>query len=90
MRLSFHVRVYITLRPSVLDPAGAAVTRNLQHLGYGVAEVRIGKYVEFTLEAMSETDATAQVEALCDQVLTNPVVETYRYDLLPAPVSAQS
>ena len=73
----------MTLRPSVLDPAGTAVQSGLHHLGFpSVDQVRIGKYIELTLEAADETDARDQLNRMCDQLLANPVIENYRFDLM--------
>lgn len=78
----YHARIYVTLRPSVLDPAGTAVQGGLQHLGYNsVEQVRIGKYVELSLQAESETIAREQLDRMCDQLLANPVIENYRFEL---------
>jgi phosphoribosylformylglycinamidine synthase subunit PurS len=78
----FHARIYVTLRPSVLDPAGTAVQSGLKHMGYdNVADVRIGKYIEVTLEAADATVAQAQLDVMCDQLLANPVIENYRIEL---------
>ena len=82
MTRTYHARIYVTLRPSVLDPAGTAVRSGLQHLGYDTVEqVRIGKYIEMTLKADSETIAKTQVDRMCDQLLANPVIENYRFEL---------
>ncbi len=82
MTQTYQVRLYITLRPSVLDPAGTAVQSGLAHLGYSnVDQVRIGKYVELTLAAPTEEDAHQQVDRMCQQLLANPVIENYRFDL---------
>lgn len=78
----YQARIYVTLRPSVLDPAGTAVETGLHHLGYGsVQGVRIGKYVELQLAADSEGQARQQLDQMCDQLLANPVIENYRVEL---------
>jgi len=78
----YSAEIYVTLRPSVLDPAGTAVRSGLAHLGYdNVDQVRIGKYVELTLEASDEASASQQLDRICDQLLANPVIENYRFDL---------
>ncbi|WAL62007.1 phosphoribosylformylglycinamidine synthase subunit PurS [Thermocoleostomius sinensis] len=82
MTRTYHARIYITLRPSVLDPAGTAVQSGLQHLGYdNVEQVRIGKYVELMLRADDEATAQSQLDRICDQLLANPVIENYRFEL---------
>jgi phosphoribosylformylglycinamidine synthase len=66
----------------VLDPAGVAVQDGLAHLGYSnVESVRIGKYVELTLDAADEAQARTQLDEVCDKLLANPVIENYRFDL---------
>lgn len=78
----YHARIYVTLRPSVLDPAGAAVQTGLQHLGYdSVEQIRIGKYIELSLQADTEAIAREQLDQMCDQLLANPVIENYRFEL---------
>jgi phosphoribosylformylglycinamidine synthase PurS subunit len=74
--------IYVTLRPSVLDPAGTAVQSGLAHMGYtNVGPIRIGKYIELTLEAETEAAASQQLDRMCDQLLANPVIERYRVEL---------
>lgn len=78
----YQAQIYVTLRPSVLDPAGTAVQTGLQHMGYdNVDQVRIGKYIEVTLAADTSETASQQLDQICDQLLANPVIENYRYDL---------
>lgn len=81
--LKYHARIYVTLRPSVLDPAGVAVQSGLKHMGYeNVEGVRIGKYVELTVNAESEAVAQEQLDVICDRLLANPVIENYCFELL--------
>lgn len=82
MTQKFQAQIYVTLRPSVLDPAGTAVQSGLAHMGYSnVEQVRIGKYVELSLMADSEAAAREQLDVICDQLLANPVIENYRVEL---------
>ena len=82
MSVKYHARIYVTLRPSVLDPAGTAVESGLKQLGYeGVEGVRIGKYIELNLIAADESDANAKLDLMCDRLLANPVIENYRFEL---------
>jgi phosphoribosylformylglycinamidine synthase len=82
-KLIYQAQIYVTLRPSVLDPAGTAVQSGLQHLGYNnVEQIRIGKYIELTVSAGSEEEAREQVDRMCDRLLANTVIENYRFDLL--------
>ncbi|HZG74204.1 MAG TPA: phosphoribosylformylglycinamidine synthase subunit PurS [Chondromyces sp.] len=76
----YKVKVYVTLRESVLDPQGKAVQQSLDSLGYkGVQEVRIGKYMELTIEQTENVEA--QVREMCEKLLSNPVIEDYRYEI---------
>lgn len=78
----FQAQVFVTLRPSVLDPAGTAVQAGLNHMGYeNVEQIRIGKYIELTLTATDESEASQQLDRMCDQLLANPVIENYRFQL---------
>jgi phosphoribosylformylglycinamidine synthase len=78
----YQARIYVTLRPSVLDPAGVAVESGVKHLGYdNVEQVRIGKYIELMICAENESKAREQLDRICDQLLANPVIENYRFDL---------
>lgn len=78
----YQARIYVTLRPSVLDPAGVAVESGVKHLGYdNVEQVRIGKYIELMICSENENKAREQLDRICDQLLANPVIENYRFDL---------
>jgi phosphoribosylformylglycinamidine synthase subunit PurS len=88
MSCEFQARIYVTLRPSVLDPAGVAVQSGLKQLGYEDVEgVRIGKYVELTLKAADRAIAESQLDRICDRLLANPVIENYRFELTEMSVS---
>lgn len=77
----YKVRVYVTLKESVLDPQGTAVKNSLQSLGYQeVADIRIGKYMELTVEK-SDRDVNEVINEVCDKLLANPVIENYRYEV---------
>lgn len=78
----YQAQIYITLRPSVLDPAGVAVQSGLHALGFETAEqVRIGKYVEMTLEADTPELASQNLDQMCDRLLANTVIENYRFEI---------
>lgn len=78
----YHASVYITLRPSVLDPAGTAVQSGLNSLGYTTVEnVRVGKFIELQLQAANEEEAKMQLDQMCDRLLANPVIEDYRFEV---------
>ncbi|GGE35660.1 phosphoribosylformylglycinamidine synthase subunit PurS [Pullulanibacillus camelliae] len=74
------VKVYITLKESVLDPQGQAVAGAMHHLGYQeVKDVRIGKFIE--LEIDSEEEIDDKIRAICEKLLANTVIENYRYEI---------
>jgi len=80
--IKYQAKIFVTLRPSVLDPAGVAVKSGLKQMGYdNVDQVRIGKYIELTITSDSEHKARQQLDKICDQMLSNPVIENYRFDL---------
>ena len=71
-------KVHVRLKEGVLDPQGSAIGRALGQLGFeGVGEVRQGKLIELDLQATDHAKAQAEVEAMCAQLLANPVIETY-------------
>ena len=75
-------RVFVTLKPGVLDPQGKAIQNALSALGItGVEDVRQGKYIEVELAETSEDAATATVERMCKDLLANSVIENYAYEL---------
>ena len=83
MQRKYRAKIFVTLRPSVLDPAGVAVQSGLKQLGYNnVEQVRIGKYIELTLISPDENSARKNLDQICDQMLANPVIENYRFELI--------
>jgi phosphoribosylformylglycinamidine synthase subunit PurS len=80
---SMKAYVYVSLKRSVLDPQGKTIQGALKKMGYkGLDDVRQGKYFELTLQAnLSKGEAEAEVERIAREVLTNPVIEEYRYSL---------
>ncbi|GAC1457803.1 MAG: phosphoribosylformylglycinamidine synthase subunit PurS [Chamaesiphon sp.] len=83
MNRIYQAQIYVTLRPSVLDPAGTAVQSGLKHLGYdNVEQVRIGKYIRVKLSAADEDAAREQLDQMCDRLLANTVIENYQFDLV--------
>jgi phosphoribosylformylglycinamidine synthase subunit PurS len=82
VQTKYLAKIFVTLRPSVLDPAGVAVQSGLKQLGYdNVEQVRIGKYIEVTLISTDEDTARQNLDRICDQMLANPVIENYHFDL---------
>ena len=79
----FRFCVAVMPKPGILDPAGRAVEQSLAHLGVGgVRDVRIGRRVELTVQADAEDDARATAGRLADELLANPLVETWALELL--------
>ena len=74
--------VHVFLKPGVLDVQGKAVEQALHGLGWaGVADVRVGKTIEFDLAASDRAAAEAEVKAMCDKLLANTVIEGYRVEV---------
>jgi phosphoribosylformylglycinamidine synthase PurS subunit len=75
--------VYVSLKKSVLDPQGKTIQGALQKMGYkGLEEVRQGKYFELTLDGgLTRAEAEAEVGRMAREVLTNPVIEEFRFSL---------
>ena len=74
----FSAQVHVTLKPTVNDPQGNAVLGSLHMLGFGsVSAVRVGKYLTLALEANDEQEAGRQVDAMCERLLANTVIESY-------------
>lgn len=74
--------MYITLKTGVLDPQGNAVKQSLISLGYDETEdVRIGKYIEMTINVQELAVAKERVEEVCEKLLANTVIEDYQYEL---------
>jgi phosphoribosylformylglycinamidine synthase PurS subunit len=77
--MTFSVEVVVALKPVVNDPQGLVVRDGLHRLGFsGVRSVRVGKHLELEVDAVDESAARAQVEAMCEQLLRNPVIEDSR------------
>lgn len=79
-------KVYVTYKKEVLDPQGKAVNEALKNLNFeGVLDVRQGKYFEINLDPKSydaKESASLQVEKMCQKLLSNPVIEDYRFELI--------
>ena len=78
-------KIHVTLKKGVLDSQGKAVHHALNDLGYSeVEDVRLGKYMEVALAGISEQEAQARVTEMCEKLLANTVIESYRFTLEPA------
>jgi phosphoribosylformylglycinamidine synthase subunit PurS len=77
------MRATVVVRPKsgILDPQGAAVETALEHLGFAVSRTRFGKVVDLEVTADDATEARAQVEKMCEQLLANPLMESYEIEL---------
>ncbi|MDM7921394.1 MAG: phosphoribosylformylglycinamidine synthase subunit PurS [Pyrinomonadaceae bacterium] len=76
--------VYVTLKPSVLDPQGKAIHHSVESLGFGgINDIRQGKYFEVALDdSVSEAEALEAMEKIANDVLANPVIEDYRVEIV--------
>lgn len=78
----FRAKVNVTLKKSVLDPQGKTVMHALDSLGFKeTRDVRVGKYFEVALDVADRAKAEEKLRAMCDQVLINPVIEEYTFEL---------
>ncbi len=77
------MRATVLVRPKqgILDPQGQAVESALEHLGFSVAQARVGKVVDLEVDAASVDEARAQVEKMCEQLLANPLMESYEVEI---------
>jgi phosphoribosylformylglycinamidine synthase len=73
--------VFVRPKPGILDPQGEAVRGSLRHLGFDVTDARIGRLVELELAADDAEQARAEVERMCEQLLANPLIESYGIEL---------
>jgi phosphoribosylformylglycinamidine synthase PurS subunit len=77
------VRAVVLVRPKagILDPQGQAVETSLKHLGFAVDEARVGKVIDLELNAEDEAAARTEIERMCEQLLANPLIESYEIEL---------
>jgi phosphoribosylformylglycinamidine synthase PurS subunit len=73
------VKATVLVRPKegILDPQGEAVLGSLRKLGFSVGQVRVGRVIDVEVEAPGANDARTQVERMCRELLTNPLIESY-------------
>jgi phosphoribosylformylglycinamidine synthase len=76
-------KVYVTLKPSVLDPQGKAIKHSVELLGYrSINDIRQGKYFEIALDgAVTEADARDEATRMAREVLSNPIIEDFRVEI---------
>jgi len=77
------VNATVLVRPKagILDPQGAAVQSSLRQLGFSVATARVGRVIDVDVEAGSTDEAHAAVERMCEQLLANPLIESYEIEV---------
>jgi phosphoribosylformylglycinamidine synthase len=77
------VKATVLVRPKegILDPQGQAVESSLRQLGFAVGEARVGRVVDIEVDADDATRARAEVERMCEQLLANPLIESYEIEL---------
>ena len=77
-----RAKVHVFLKPGVLDVQGKAVENALHGLGWdNVGGVRVGRTIEFDLTSIDPTAAELEVKAMCEKLLANTVIESYRVEL---------
>ncbi|HEV2388435.1 MAG TPA: phosphoribosylformylglycinamidine synthase subunit PurS [Candidatus Acidoferrales bacterium] len=75
--------VWVMLKPTVLDPQGQAIQHALASLGYSrVQDVRQGKFFVLELDGLSRAEAETQIERIAREVLANPVIEQFRFEIV--------
>ncbi len=79
-----QVRVFVTPRQGILDPQGRAVEAALASLGFrGVSSVHLGRYIVLDIDTPSKPAAEETVKKMCEQLLANPTIEDYRFEVEP-------
>ncbi len=76
-------KVYVTLKPSVLDPQGKAIKHSIELLGYtGISDIRQGKYFEIAIDgSLDGEQAREEAERMAREVLSNPIIEDFRVEI---------
>jgi phosphoribosylformylglycinamidine synthase len=77
------VRATVVVRPKqgILDPQGQAVAGSLRQLGFPVGEARVGRVVDLDVDAPTPAAARAELERMCEQLLANPLIESFEIDV---------
>ncbi len=85
----YQARIFVTLKPTVNDPQGITVMSSLHRLGFNNADdVRVGKYLLVNVNEVDRDEAEHSVTLMCQQLLANPVIEDFRFDLVEIPDTA--
>jgi phosphoribosylformylglycinamidine synthase PurS subunit len=77
------MKATVLVRPKqgILDPQGQAVESSLRQLGFSVGEARVGRVVDLEVDSTDPASARAEVERMCEQLLANPLIESYEIEL---------
>ncbi len=87
----YLARIYVTLKPAVNDPQGQTVLGSLRALGFAtVSDLRVGKYLEVRVDDPDRAHAQEMVSDMCQKLLSNPVIEEFRFDLEEVPSAPAS
>ena len=79
----YQARIFVTLKPTVNDPQGLTVMAGLHRLGFDNADdVRVGKYLLLNINEVDQVKAEHSVTQMCEQLLANPVIEDFKFDLV--------
>ena len=73
--------VLVRPKPGILDPQGEAVESSLRQLGFSVADARIGRVVDLEGDASDAAAARTEIEQMCEQLLANPLIESYEIEI---------
>ena len=73
--------VLVRPKPGILDPQGQAVLGSLKQLGFDVGDARVGRVIDLELRNVDREQARAELERMCEQLLTNPLIESYEIEL---------
>ncbi len=81
------MKATVLVRPKhgILDPQGQAVESSLRQLGFAVGEARVGRVVDLEVDSNDPAGARAEVERMCEQLLANPLIESYEIELVETP-----
>lgn len=78
----YNVKVYVTYKESILDPQGEAVRGAVHRMGFDeIEDIRIGKYFEIKVSDTADRSVEGVIETICDKLLANVVMESYRYEI---------
>ena len=87
--MNYKAKIYVTLKKSILDPQGRTVERSLHNAGFSsVQNVRVGKFIELELSG-ENSEVKTQLEAMTRDILSNPIMESVRFELEEAVMSSE-